>query len=71
LIWLADDLGAGVLAVAALIGGPHIVQDDGRLVAAWIRNVKRSEVKSGPLPIAVDQSFHFLSLFVVALVAGT
>src|SRR6478752_7321097 len=40
LIWLADDLHAGVLWVAALIAVPHLVQDDGRLIERYITHVK-------------------------------
>ena len=70
-LWLADDLGAGVLAVAALIAIPHLVQDDGRLLVGYITSVKKVRVGPGDrLFAAVDQSFHLLALFGVALVAG-
>ncbi len=32
LIWLAGDHGAWVVGVALLIGVPHLIQDDGRLI---------------------------------------
>lgn len=32
LAWLAGDLGAGVLGVAAAIAVPHALQDDGRAI---------------------------------------
>jgi hypothetical protein len=70
LVWLADDLGAGVLGAFALIAGPHLVQDDGRLISAYVRTVKRADPGPGPLMTAVDQSFHVLALFLVALLAG-
>lgn len=71
LVWLADDLGAGVVAVGALIAGPHLVQDDGRLVTSFMVSFKRVHPEGHPnLALAVDQSFHLLSLFAVALVAG-
>jgi hypothetical protein len=39
-IWLADDLGAGGLALLALgIYVPHMIQDDGRLLSAYIHRV--------------------------------
>ena len=70
-VWLADSLGAGVIGIAALVAGPHLVQDDGRLVAAYIHGVKRSHVEPGDrLYVMVDQSFHLVTLFLVALVAG-
>lgn len=70
-VWLADDLGAAVLAVAALVAFPHLIQDDGRLVTSYIRSVKRSEARAGDaLFTAVDQSFHLIALFLVALVAS-
>lgn len=71
LIWLIDQLGAGVIAVGALIALPHLVQDDGRLLATYIRRIKGAEPSENPgLTGAVDQSFHLLALFLVALVAG-
>ncbi len=72
LIWLWDSLGAGALAVAALIAGPHLVQDDGRLRDTYIRGVKRMSPEEHPgIAIAVDQSLHIVALFAVAIVAGT
>ena len=68
LIWLADDIGEWVVLVAAAIVVPHFVQDDGRLVMSYLRSVKRTN--AGPTDfvfIAVDQSFHTLALFALAL----
>jgi hypothetical protein len=71
LLWMLDSLGAGVLAVAALILLPHFIQDDGRLVSRYIATVKRAHVNPGdPLFVAVDQSFHLIALFLVAVVAA-
>lgn len=71
LVWLWDDLGVGVLAVAALVAGPHLVQDDGRLVAAYVRQVKRTDPSSHPaVTVAVDQTLHVAALFLLALVAA-
>lgn len=71
LVWLADDLHAGVLWVAALIAGPHLVQDDGRLLRIYIAKVKgRDAAASPPIFAVVDQSFHVLALFGLALLAG-
>jgi hypothetical protein len=71
LIWLADDIGAGILGIAALIAGPHLIQDDGRLLAAYARAVKNMEPSPGVTLMAVDQSFHVLALFAVSLIAGS
>lgn len=70
LVWLAGDLGVGALLVALALVVPHAVQDDGRLVAVYIRRVKGAPVTEGSLFVLVDQSFHVAALFVVALVAG-
>ena len=72
LVWLADDLGAWVAVVAAAIVVPHLIQDDGRLLGLYIRRVKRTEIAPGDFVfIAVDQSFHMIALFLIAVVAGT
>jgi hypothetical protein len=72
LVWLADSLGAGVLWLAALIAGPHFVQDDGSLIAGFMTRVKRSDPQEHPgLTVTVDQTFHVVTLFLTALVAGS
>src|SRR3954447_17207997 len=60
LIWLAGDLGLlETIGVGLLIAVPHMVQDDGRLLDAYMRGVKRvGDPKPGALLIAVDHSFH-------------
>lgn len=71
LVWLAGDLHAGVLWVAVLIAGPHLVQDDGRLLLLYVAKVKgRDAVATAPIVAVVDQSFHALALFGLALLAG-
>jgi hypothetical protein len=71
LIWLSDDLGAGVVWVAALIFIPHLIQDDGRLVSWFLYNVKGADDESAPLIFTpVDQSIHVLALFALAIAAG-
>ena len=42
LVWLTDSIGAGIAGVAALIAFPHLVQDDGRLLEAYLRTIKHS-----------------------------
>ena len=72
LVWLADDIGAAVVAVAALIFVPHLIQDDGRLLSAYIARAKGLEASTNAqVALAVDQTFHVATLFAIALVAGT
>jgi len=72
LVWLAGEAGAGAaLASAALIAFPHLVQDDGRLVRAYVARVKGSDPERVPgVTIAVDQSFHLVALLLLALLVG-
>jgi hypothetical protein len=71
LVWLAEDVGAWVAVVAAAILVPHLVQDDGRLLGLYIRGVKRTEISAGDFVlIAVDQSFHVVALFLLAVIVG-
>ena len=68
LVWLATDIGGWVAVAPLAILVPHFVQDDGRLVLLYLRAVKRTT--AGPsdfIFIAVDQTFHVLALFAVAL----
>jgi hypothetical protein len=72
LAWLAGELGpGGTVALAAGVFLPHLVQDDGRLLSAYVRSVKHTEPAPGMLMLAVDQSFHLVVLFGLALAAGT
>ncbi len=71
LIWLATDIGAWALGVAALIALPHMIQDDGRLLDAYMRRFKRVQGQPpGGLRLALDQSFHMVFLFLLALLAA-
>jgi len=71
LAWLGGELGAaGTAALAAGVALPHVVQDDGRLLAGYVRTVKHAEPAPGMLMLAVDQSFHVVVLFGLALAAG-
>ena len=71
LIWLADDLHAGVIWVAAVIAIPHLIQDDGRLLEQYILRIKGAPKETVPaIAPMVDQSFHVLVLFLLALLAG-
>jgi hypothetical protein len=73
LIWLAGDLRAlAVVAVAAGIALPHMVQDDGRLLAIYVRRVKGCDIVAFPLVgAAVDQTMHIVALFGLALLAAS
>jgi Protein of unknown function (DUF3307) len=71
LIWLASDIGFWAIGVGLLIALPHMIQDDGRLLDAYMRRVKGVEPKPGGLLIAVDQAWHVLVLFLIALLAGS
>ena len=69
-IWLAGDLGApGLVAFAAGIFVPHLVQDDGRLLTSYIRRVKGPGAAGNEAVVkAVDQSLHLIILFATAVV---
>ena len=72
LIWLSDSLHAWVFGIAALIAVPHLIQDDGTLLAAYARVVKKADIEANPaLGAALDQSFHILALFLTALLAAS
>jgi len=68
LIWLAEARGASVTWVALLIAGPHLLQDDGRLIGWWMTRVKHVDADTQPiLAMAVDQTFHFITLLALAV----
>jgi hypothetical protein len=69
LVWigLELDLWRAVLA-AVVISVPHLIQDDRRLLDAYMRRVKGpASVDSAGLMVAVDQSFHIVALLGTAL----
>ena len=72
LVWLAGDLGLWkTVGIGLLIALPHMIQDDGRLLDAYMRRVKGVEpVPGSGLLVAVDQAWHVLVLFLIALLAG-
>jgi hypothetical protein len=70
-IWLTDDglNGLGLVLLGVGIFVPHAIQDDGRLLSSYIRNVKGSGAESArEVYTAVDQSLHLITLFATALV---
>jgi hypothetical protein len=71
-VWLWDDLGAAVLALAVLLAGAHFLQDDGRALEAWARAVKHTDPASQRVVmLALDQTFHLVLLLALGLlVAG-
>jgi hypothetical protein len=73
LIWLAGDIGAGAaIGTAALIALPHMIQDDGRLVRAYVARVKGTDpVENAGVAVMVDQTFHMVALLLLALLVGT
>jgi hypothetical protein len=71
LIWIGDQLDAGwALLAAALIFLPHFVLDDGRIVRLYLARVKHVDGFDVGIAASVDQSFHILSLFLVAILLG-
>ena len=71
LIWLSEDIGLWALALIPGIYIPHLIQDDGRLLASYIRRVKGcGATVSKELFTQVDQSFHLIILFATALLAA-
>jgi hypothetical protein len=69
LVWVAGESGAvATIGIAALVWLPHVIVDDGRLVEAWLRQVKH--VRGTPTTVVhlgVDQTLHLLALAAVAL----
>jgi hypothetical protein len=71
LIWIGGELGVGwALLAGALVSVPHFLIDDGRVVEYYLAHVKGAEGFDMGLASSVDQSFHVLSLCVVALLVG-
>lgn len=70
LIWLRHGLSVvGALALAAGVFFPHLVQDDGRLLSAYIVRVKGCGAESSrSVYTAVDQSLHLIVLFLTAVI---
>ena len=61
-----------MIGLAALIAIPHLIQDDGRLLTAYARVFKKADLDANPaLGATLDQAFHFLALFLTALLIGT
>jgi hypothetical protein len=70
-VWIATDIGGWIVAVAVAVVVPHLIQDDGRLLALYMHSVKRTQAATSDfIYIAVDQTLHMVALFAVALAAG-
>lgn len=68
LVWIGIETDAArAVAIGAIVFVPHLIQDDGRLLDAYMGRVKGLSQTSSGLRIAVDQSFHALFLFATAL----
>ena len=69
LVWIGIEIGAGwAVGVGALVAIPHLIQDDGRVLDAYMREVKHVSDNPPPgLRLAVDQTGHFIALFLLAL----
>jgi len=70
-VLLVAGLGWEALWVLPAIAIPHLIQDDGRLLHAYMKHVKHIDPTGNlPVSIAVDQTFHLVALLVVALIVG-
>ena len=67
-IGLEADIARAVL-IAVVVAVPHWIQDDGRLLDAYMARVKGLAQTSPGLRVAVDQSFHVVFLLGAALLA--
>ena len=68
--YVATQEGSLAWLVLALVAITHLIQDDGRLLKRYVLRVKKTSPPPGsPLWIAVDQSFHIVVLFGLALIA--
>ena len=70
-VWVGTESGAaGAVGVGALVLLPHVIIDDGTLVASWVRHIKHVEgTPSVVVRLGVDQTLHVLALAGVALLA--
>lgn len=68
LIWIGLEFDpARAIAIGFLVAVPHLIQDDRRLLDAYMARVKGLSQTSSGLRVAVDQSFHVITLFGTAL----
>jgi hypothetical protein len=70
-VWIGSELDPGWAIVAALLVFlPHLGIDDGRVVRLYLSRVKHADGFDVGVAASVDQSFHVLSLWLVALLVG-
>jgi Protein of unknown function (DUF3307) len=70
-VLLIDKLDVQLLWAIPLIFVPHFVQDDGRLIARYMKRVKGiTPEQNYPVAAEVDQSFHLVALLALALLLG-
>jgi hypothetical protein len=70
-VWMYDEVGLGVIAVAAAVFIPHLLQDDGRALSWFVYRVKGCDDQTAPEVFKpVDQTFHILTLFAIAVAAA-
>lgn len=68
LVWIGIETDAlWAILIGVVIAVPHAIQDDRRLLDAYMRRVKGLAESSPGLRIAVDQAFHVVFLFGTAL----
>lgn len=68
LIWIGIETDAlWAVLMGLVIAVPHLIQDDRRLLDAYLTKIKGMAVVDTNLRIAVDQAFHFVFLFGTAL----
>jgi len=68
LVWIGIETDAAwAIVIGLVIAIPHAIQDDRRLLYAYMAQVKGLSATSSGLGVAVDQAFHTLFLFGTAL----
>jgi len=71
LIWIGIETDvAWAVLTAVVIALPHLIQDDRRLLDAYMAKVKGLTESSPGLRVAVDQAFHVVFLFGTALLVA-
>lgn len=72
LVWIGIETDAAwAVLIGVVIAVPHFIQDDRRLLDAYMLSVKGlSQSGNLSLRVAVDQSFHLVFLFGTALLAA-
>lgn len=73
LVWIGDEIGAlEAVGIGAVIAIPHLIQDDGHLLARYIRLVKGKDALEERSVIATaDQSFHMVALLLTAFLVAS